>query len=219
MFRKYLSIAALALLASSCADDNFTANEPSLPGDGITFVADETSSAASSRAEVPAAVDTIMLVDESGADPLAVIVETAPIATAKAMTESLAVGRSTPVNDANPLTSFRVYAFKYPTDGSANGKFFDAEVKNVSGSWSYEPVRYWPDNCTLGFFGIAPVDIVPTIESESDWSIKYTVSSEPTQQPDIMTATTDNTLTQNDGLVQMSFQHLLSQIKSLFNNK
>lgn len=219
MFRNYLSIAAIALLASSCADDNFKANEPSLSGDGITFVADETSSAASSRAEVPAPVDTIMLVDESGADPLAVIVETAHITTTKAMTESLAVGRSTPVNDANPLTSFRVYAFKYPTDGLANGKFFDAEVKNVSGSWSYEPVRYWPDNCTLGFFGIAPVDIVPTIESESDWSIQYTVSSEPTQQPDIMTATTVNTLTQNDGLVQMSFQHLLSQINFRVNSE
>lgn len=219
MFCKYLSIAALALLASSCADDNFKANEPSLPGDGITFVADETSSAASSRAEVPAAVDTIMLVDESVADPLAVIVETAPITTTKAMTEPLAVGRSTPVNDANPLTSFRVYAFKYPTDGSATGKFFDAAVNNVSGSWSYEPVRYWPDNCTLGFFGIAPVDIVPTIESESDWSIQYTVSSEPTQQPDIMTATTVNTLTQNDGLVNMKFQHLLSQINFKVNSE
>lgn len=219
MFRNYLSIAAIALLASSCADDNFKANEPSLPGDGITFVADETSSVASSRAEVPAAVDTIMLVDESGADPLAVIVETAPIATAKSITESLAVGRSTPVNEANPLTSFKVYAFKYPTDGSVNGKFFDAEVKNVSGSWSYEPVRYWPDNCTLGFFGIAPVGIVPNIVSERDWSIQYTVSSEPTQQPDIMTATTVNTLTQNDGLVNMKFQHLLSQINFKVNSE
>jgi len=219
MFRKYFSVAAIALLASSCADDNFKVNEPSLPGDGITFVADETSSVASSRTEVSTAVDTIMLVDESGADPLAVIVETAPIATTKAMTESLAVGRSTPVNDANPLTSFRVYAFKYPTDGSANGKFFDAEVKNVSGSWSYEPVRYWPDDCTLGFFGIAPVDIEPTIVSESDWSIDYTVSPDPTQQPDLMTAKTANTLTQNNGLVNMTFQHLLSQINFRVNSE
>lgn len=118
------------------------------------------------------------------------------------------------------LTSFFLTA--YLEDGAQFMK--DTYVEKKDGAWSYSPVKYWPQNQAVHFFGYARSMEKGTLSNHQyamdkenasyTHTFDYTISScSATEQPDLIVAITpDQTKQSINGKVMMSFKHALSAI-------
>lgn len=118
------------------------------------------------------------------------------------------------------LNSFFLTA--YLEDGAQFMK--DTYVEKKDGAWSYSPVKYWPQNQAVHFFGYARSMEKGTLSNHQyamdkekgsyTHTFDYTISScSATEQPDLIVAITpDQTKQSINGKVMMSFKHALSAI-------
>lgn len=123
-------------------------------------------------------------------------------------------------NTNKPLNSFFLTAFL--EDGA---QFMKDEVVTKTGNdWEYSPVKYWPQNQAVHFFGYARSKENGTLgnhnytRDEKNGSYAHTFdytmpSGDATNQPDLIVAITPNQTKQSiNGKVMMSFKHALSAI-------
>ena len=136
-------------------------------------------------------------------------------------TEDTVESRGASYDDKNkPLDSFFLTAFL--EDGAQFMK--DEEVKKNGNDWEYSPIKYWPQNQAVHFFGYARSKEKGTLgnhEYKMDkengsytHTFDYTMpSGDATNQPDLIVAITPNQTKQSiNGRVMMSFKHALSAI-------
>lgn len=119
---------------------------------------------------------------------------------------------------------FGVYAY-YTNDGDFNSDsstpnfMKNQQVTSTNGStWTYAPVKYWPNEVTdkLSFFAYAPWVSAPTVAESGDPVLTFTVDTDVTKQTDLLVAdaSTLKNLTKQttDGNVQFNFKHALSRV-------
>lgn len=120
---------------------------------------------------------------------------------------------------------FGVYA--YYTDGvdfnpaSSTPNFM--KNQNVTSAdngltWTYDPVKYWPNEVTdkLSFFAYAPWVSAPTVAASGDPVLTFTVPEDVTDHTDLLVADASalKNLTKQTttGNVQFNFKHALSRV-------
>ena len=131
--------------------------------------------------------------------------------------------------EKRPLKSFFLTAFL--EDGAQFMK--DEEVKKNGNDWEYSPIKYWPQNQAVHFFGYGLSKSTGTLGNH-DYDLKngykhtfsYTMPAatdekkdaedekkDAENQPDLIVAITPNQTKQSiNGKVMMSFKHALSAI-------
>ncbi|MDD2477051.1 MAG: fimbrillin family protein [Dysgonamonadaceae bacterium] len=140
--------------------------------------------------------------------------------------------RGTVINETNlPTLGFGVFA--YYTDGGdytvgTSTPNFMYNTKVSTASWTYAPIKYWPNETTdkLTFFAYAPysdgtqnnISDFTTNTTPGDPTLKFTVNETAKSQSDLLyaEATTDNLINQSKqtigGKVVFPFKHALSRI-------
>lgn len=119
---------------------------------------------------------------------------------------------------------FGVYAY-YTNDGYFNSTSstpnFMRNQKVTSAdstTWTYAPVKYWPNEVTdkLSFFAYAPWVATPTVAASGDPVLTFTVDTDVTEHTDLLVAdaSTLKNLTKQTttGNVQFNFKHALSRV-------
>lgn len=136
-----------------------------------------------------------------------------------ATTNNVGVTRALPTTSSNYLTqvqNFKVWGYLSSGGNYYLGRTGDAGVliaNRGAGNWDYNTATdmvYWP-NEPLNFYAITP-------SSNSNYSfngglLTYTVPTDNSKQVDLMTAKANNqTKNTNKGVVNLQFQHALSQV-------
>lgn len=119
---------------------------------------------------------------------------------------------------------FGVYAY-YTNDGDFNSAsstpnfMRNQQVTSTNGStWTYAPVKYWPNEVTdkLSFFAYAPWVENPAVAAPGDPVLTFTVPEDVTDHKDLLVAdaSTLKNLTKQTttGNVQFNFKHALSRV-------
>lgn len=119
---------------------------------------------------------------------------------------------------------FGVYAY-YTDDADFNQatstpNFMNNQnVTSIDGStWTYTPVKYWPNEATdkLSFFAYAPYVDVPTVTGTGDPILTFTVPTDVTNHKDLLVADATNlknlTKQATTGNVVFPFKHVLSRV-------
>ena len=131
------------------------------------------------------------------------------------------------------MLDFGVYAY-YTADafipGTSTPNFMcNTRVKKTSGTWTYEPLMFWPNNGNLSFFAYSPYasqgDPYTSLSSTSSTAgypqLTYTVPDDVITQRDLLVSVPllDQTKTSRnaDGKLPLRFRHALSCI--VFNAK
>lgn len=92
----------------------------------------------------------------------------------------------------------------------------EVKVERSSGSWTYDPVRYWPSAGTVGFFAYSPAasgGVTSFAVTGAAWDgaeIGYTATTDHRMQEDFLVA---SALGQTSSPVLMNFRHALSQVE------
>ena len=103
---------------------------------------------------------------------------------------------------------------KENTSGTTSLLMNDTKISHSGGSWTYSPVKYWPNvaQYTTTFYAYR-LDDFKSKSTESDGCtpiLTYTVPTAPTQQKDVIAAKYDK----NDrGKVDFNLRHLLTAVK------
>lgn len=140
--------------------------------------------------------------------------------------------RGTPVMGSGELTGFRTLALRHAgswndPDASRPASVFMNHIpvsQGSDGSWNYTPLRYWPSEGNITFFGYAPAastDGMPNrqglhITTPTDGSvpvITYTVPTAVADQPDLMVTTVphqDLNRSNAGGSINMALSHALT---------
>ena len=106
----------------------------------------------------------------------------------------------------------------------SKGAILSNETVTYDTDWGYKNTAYWAKSETYNFYAIAPASegSKATVSSTGISAIKdFTLTDE--KQIDLLyatpvTRTTDATLTQAPGKVEMTFSHILSKVKFTFTN-
>ena len=119
---------------------------------------------------------------------------------------------------------FGVYAY-YTNDGDFNSDSSEPnfmrnqQVTSTDGStWTYAPVKYWPNEVTdkLSFFAYAPWVKTPTVDESGDPVLTFTVPDDVTAHTDLLVADASalKNLTKQTttGNVLFNFKHALSRV-------
>lgn len=131
----------------------------------------------------------------------------------------------------NNISKFNVWSY------TAEGKTVmdNIEVSKATGDWTYSPVKYWPYDATLDFYGITPTTLVGTGNGSVEHHIDVEVEAGSAKinfagasvsdmrgeffycqnYPDILYATAlDLTKENNNGTeVTMNFRHAMAQVE------
>lgn len=119
--------------------------------------------------------------------------------------------RGTPIMQLPELTSIKVVAYQHTglwndVNSSSPATIFMNQttlLHETDGSWSYSPLKYWPLNRNLSFFGYAPEAATNGVSNQSGLSmtvptdgtlpeITYSVPTTVENQPDLLICTTPN---------------------------
>ena len=131
----------------------------------------------------------------------------------------------------NNISKFNVWSY------TAEGKTVmnNIEVSKATGEWAYSPVKYWPYDATLDFYGITPTTLVGTGNGSVEHHIDVEVSADAAKinfagasisdtrgeffycqnYPDILYATALNLTKENNNgtKVTMNFRHAMAQVE------
>lgn len=142
--------------------------------------------------------------------------------------------RGTPIIQLSEVKTFKVVGYQHSGDWSNASESTPVSLfmnhisvlRGSDGAWSYSPLRYWPLDKNISFFGYSPeasLNDTPNqsglcITTPTDGStpvITYTVPSTIEYQPDLLVATTQNydlnKYTSTNG-VNMQLTHALTCI-------
>jgi len=109
---------------------------------------------------------------------------------------------------SNAISNFKVYAYDSKGNYYINGAKF-----NGNGTSNSSETYYWPLSGSLSFYAISPSDDNNNIYSISNGVLSYTVPTDNSKQIDLMVAKAANqTKSTNKGVVNLQFQHVLSQV-------
>lgn len=219
MYNKLFCIVTTLALMTGCTTDELADMNELSGGQGINFGVTATSTDRLSRGGLTSTYQSLTLKSVETADTLAVTVETADY-----FIEEKHISRGTPVEGADNLDNFQVYAYYYANESTTTPSlFFEENVsKKNADTWATGTTYYWPTSGELAFFGMSPAvnndfllfDRYQTPAGESDAVISYIAPTEPEQQPDIVVASTDRMNNSESGeKVPMAFKHILSQVK------
>ena len=124
---------------------------------------------------------------------------------------------TTPANYLTQVKDFKVWGY-LTADGSYYlGRTGDAGIliaNRGGGKWDYNSATdmvYWPNDALMNFYAVTP-------SSDSNYSfngglLTYTAPTDNSKQIDLMVAKANNqTKTTNKGIVNLSFQHALTQV-------
>lgn len=204
---------------TGCTTDELADMNEQSGGPGINFGVTATSTDRLSRGGLTSTYQSLTLKSAETADTLAVTVETADY-----FIEEKQISRGTPIDGAENLDNFQVYAYYYASESTTTPSlFFEENVsKKDADTWATGTTYYWPTSGELAFFGMSPAvnndflcfDRYQAPAGENDAVISYIAPTEPEQQPDIVVASTDRMNNSESGeKVPMAFKHILSQVK------
>lgn len=135
------------------------------------------------------------------------------------LVNSTPLPRALPTTSTNYLTqvkSFKVWGTLVNNGAYYLGRTGDAGIliaNKGDGNWDYNTATdlvYWP-NEAMNFYAVTPA--TNTNYSFSGAQLTYTVPTDNSAQVDLMTASSANqTKTTNSGVVNLQFQHALSQV-------
>ena len=124
---------------------------------------------------------------------------------------------TTPANYLTQLTDFKVWAYNstdnsyYMGTSGEGGLILDGDG---SGNWTHRTasdLHYWP-SYALNFYAIAPA--TNSNFAFDGQTLTYTIPTDQSQQIDLMVANAnEQTSSTNSGVVQLPFQHMLSQVR------
>lgn len=106
--------------------------------------------------------------------------------------------------------------------GTPTSVFTNQEVKWVTDSWDYTPLKAWVAGQTYHFAAIAPFDASYLAGTNYNYTTKeytlgeITVNATPTTQIDYMTATPQDNVPSGARSVSFEFNHILSKIDFIF---
>lgn len=124
--------------------------------------------------------------------------------------------RATIVNATSDIKDFTVDAF---TNSGAQ-YMTETKIKKDSSNWVYAndaDLRYWPNTGNLDFYAVSPANATKSITNDKK-TISYTATDEYSSDDiadntDVMYAVAlDKTKTTNNGVVNLQFHHILSQV-------
>lgn len=204
---------------TGCTTDELADMNEQSGGPGINFGVTATSTDRLSRGGLTSTYQSLTLKSAETADTLAVTVETADY-----FIEEKQISRGTPIDGAENLDNFKVYAYYYASESTTTPSlFFEENVsKRDADTWATGTTYYWPTSGELAFFGMSPAvnndflwfDRYQAPAGENDAVISYIAPTEPEQQPDIVVASTGRMNNSESGeKVPMAFKHILSQVK------
>lgn len=219
MYNKLFCIVTTLALMTGCTTDELADMNEQSGGPGINFGVTATSTDRLSRGGLTSTYQSLTLKSAETADTLAVTVETADY-----FIEEKQISRGTPIDGAENLDNFQVYAYYYASESTTTPSlFFEENVsKRDADTWATGTTYYWPTSGELAFFGMSPAvnndflwfDRYQAPAGENDAVISYIAPTEPEQQPDIVVASTGRMNNSESGeKVPMAFKHILSQVK------
>lgn len=106
--------------------------------------------------------------------------------------------------------------------GTGTSVFINQEVKWVTDSWDYTPLKAWVTGQTYHFAAIAPYDASYVAGTNYNYTTKeytlgeITVNATPTTQIDYMTANPQDNVSSGASSVSFDFNHILSKIDFIF---
>lgn len=138
--------------------------------------------------------------------------------------------RATEYASAANLTAIGVFAYftngEFAEANATSNFMYNQPVNQSDGTWTYSPVRYWPNNNTdrLSFFAYAPyVDEAvaggsnPVFKGKVETgfpTLTYTVPSAEANQTDLLAAVPlmNNSYQANNGTVKFQLKHALTKV-------
>lgn len=138
-----------------------------------------------------------------------------------AITNMAGESRATPTTSTNAttqVTNFKVWAYNSSSTnsyymGTAGDGGIIINREGTTDTWDYNTstdVHYWP-GFPMNFYALTPA--TNSNYSYNDSILTYTVPTANSEQIDPMVASTTNqTVESNNGTVQLTFQHFLSQV-------
>lgn len=149
------------------------------------------------------------------------------------------IGFSTSVDDSDThadtraeattanLTEIGVHAYFTGTSDYAPNAFtpnflYNQSVKKVNGTWTYDPVKYWPANPNdkVSFFAYAPHSATTTGNTKDKITVFPSTSkknlligySEPSGELDLLLSLGELNRTNNQGPVQFTMKHAMAKV-------
>ena len=129
------------------------------------------------------------------------------------------VGKNTRaiIDDENPLTTFKVFG-SFSDDTLYNGVFNNVTVSNPTGEWKSKKTEYWQKDKSYIFQAYSGTATATPTKNGVEFT-EYTATS---GDEDLLSAAIVNkgpiTDVNNAGTVDLTFRHVLSQIKFTFTN-
>lgn len=110
-----------------------------------------------------------------------------------------------------------IYAYLDDLNATDNEFMINQMVELTSSGWVYSPIKYWPLDHTINFYGYFPYGTgadgngIVASESGAAPSITYTVPTDVSSQVDLLAASYSGKSAQGD--VRLYFDHILTAIK------
>lgn len=112
-----------------------------------------------------------------------------------------------------------VYAY-YNTNADTTEFMSNQPIVYKNGTWTYSPLKYWPQDGNIGFYAYAPYNAsAPMKKQDGKMLLKWNVENDVTKQKDLlMPASIVNVDCKDKKVVQFVFSHALSNIHFSVNN-
>lgn len=110
-----------------------------------------------------------------------------------------------------------IYAYLSELNATDNEFMVNQMVELTSSGWVYSPIKYWPLDHTINFYGYFPYGTgadgngIVASGSGADPSITYTVPTDVSKQVDLLAASYSGKSAEGD--VRLDFDHILTAIK------
>lgn len=108
-----------------------------------------------------------------------------------------------------------IYAYLDDLNANDNEFMINQMVELTSSGWVYSPIKYWPLDHTIDFYGYFPFGTegngIVASGSGADPSITYTVPTDVSKQVDLLAARYSGKAAGGD--VELKFNHILTAIK------
>jgi len=217
----------LCTLLFSCNNEDFLeSGNPEKAGDNICFGISsdknvQTRGYAGSDDEGYTA-DRFVLRSDDSADTLCVRAIVSDGINVSGFEGEQALTRGTLVGKDNFYNKFHVLAYWSKNGASIDQFYMNTNASNVAASvgtgaiWSTEQIYYWPGaDHSFQFYAWAPTDagglITPSDPSSKE--LKYTVPADAADQKDIVVATTNEILGNNNAAVPLNFKHICTAVR------
>lgn len=122
------------------------------------------------------------------------------------------------------IASMGVAAFFHSTNFDASGVVGEPnfmknqEMKKEGGSWTYAPVKYWPegDEQKISFFAYSPHSDENNGLSLNNLQLSYVTPGNSQYHPDLLIATPQKDQVKTSSAISFAFSHILARVSFTF---